>query len=69
MTVTICHNPDCATSRNALALIRNSGVEPRVVEYLEAPPQSCARSTPRPIPARRSGMTVHVGLCARSAPR
>ena len=38
MTVTIYHNPDCATSRNVLALIRNSGEEPRVVEYLKAPP-------------------------------
>ena len=38
MTVTIYHNPDCATSRNVLALVRNSGVEPRVVEYLKAPP-------------------------------
>ena len=38
MTVTIYHNPDCATSRDVLALIRNSGVEPRVVEYLKAPP-------------------------------
>ncbi len=38
MTVTIYHNPDCATSRNVLALIRNSGVEPRIVEYLKAPP-------------------------------
>jgi arsenate reductase len=38
VTVTIYHNPDCATSRNVLALIRNSGVEPRVVEYLKAPP-------------------------------
>ncbi len=38
MTVTIHHDPDCATSRNVLALIRNSGEEPRVVEYLKAPP-------------------------------
>ena len=38
MTVTIYHDPDCATSRDVLALIRNSGVEPRVVEYLKAPP-------------------------------
>jgi hypothetical protein len=38
MTVTIYHDPDCATSRNVLALIRNSGEEPRVVEYLKAPP-------------------------------
>ena len=35
---TIYHNPDCGTSRNALALIRNSGVEPTVIEYLETPP-------------------------------
>lgn len=36
--VTIFHNPQCGTSRNVLALIRNSGVEPRVVEYLKTPP-------------------------------
>lgn len=35
---TIYHNPDCGTSRNALALIRNSGVEPTVIEYLKTPP-------------------------------
>lgn len=35
---TIYHNPDCGTSRNVLALIRNSGVEPVVVEYLKTPP-------------------------------
>ena len=38
MTVTIYHDPDCATSRDVLALVRNSGEEPRVVEYLKAPP-------------------------------
>lgn len=37
-TVTIYHNPRCGSSRNALALIRNSGVEPRIVEYLQTPP-------------------------------
>ena len=36
--ITIYHNPDCGTSRNVLGLIRNSGVEPRVVEYLKTPP-------------------------------
>jgi arsenate reductase len=36
--ITIYHNPDCGTSRNALAMIRNSGVEPRIVEYLKTPP-------------------------------
>ena len=35
---TIYHNPDCGTSRNTLALIRNSGMEPTVIEYLETPP-------------------------------
>ncbi|MGY8662387.1 arsenate reductase (glutaredoxin) [Bradyrhizobium sp. UFLA05-109] len=38
MDVIIYHNPDCGTSRNALAMIRNAGVEPHVVEYLKAPP-------------------------------
>jgi arsenate reductase len=36
--VTIYHNPDCGTSRNTLALIRNAGVEPIVIEYLKTPP-------------------------------
>jgi len=36
--ITIFHNPDCGTSRNTLALIRHSGVEPEVVEYLKTPP-------------------------------
>ena len=38
MTVTIYHNPACGTSRNTLALIRNSGVEPEIIEYLRTPP-------------------------------
>jgi arsenate reductase len=38
MTVTIYHNPACGTSRNTLALIRNSGEEPEVIEYLKTPP-------------------------------
>jgi arsenate reductase (glutaredoxin) len=37
-TITIFHNPACGTSRNTLALIRNSGVEPIIVEYLKNPP-------------------------------
>ncbi|POR51539.1 arsenate reductase [Paraburkholderia eburnea] len=36
--VTIYHNPDCGTSRNTLAMIRNAGIEPIVIEYLKAPP-------------------------------
>ncbi len=38
MTVTIYHNPKCGTSRNTLAMIRQSGVEPEVIEYLKTPP-------------------------------
>ena len=36
--ITIYHNPACGTSRNTLALIRNSGAEPEVIEYLKTPP-------------------------------
>ena len=38
MTVTIYHNPACGTSRNTLAMIRQSGEEPEIIEYLKAPP-------------------------------
>jgi len=38
MDVIIYHNPACGTSRNVLALIRNAGVEPHVIEYLKCPP-------------------------------
>lgn len=38
MTITIYHNPSCGTSRNTLAMIRRSGEEPRIVEYLKTPP-------------------------------
>jgi arsenate reductase len=38
MDVVIYHNPQCGTSRNTLGLIRNSGIEPHVVEYLKTPP-------------------------------
>ncbi|TIM61466.1 MAG: arsenate reductase, partial [Mesorhizobium sp.] len=38
MTITIYHNPDCGTSRNTLAIIRQSGEEPEVIEYLKNPP-------------------------------
>ena len=38
MSVTIYHNPACGTSRNTLAMIRASGEEPEIIEYLKAPP-------------------------------
>lgn len=38
-SITIYHNPQCGTSRNTLALIRNCGIEPKVIEYLRTPPR------------------------------
>ena len=38
MDVVIYHNPECGTSRNTLAMIRNAGVEPHAIEYLKTPP-------------------------------
>ena len=38
MQATIYHNPKCGTSRNTLAMMRNAGVEPEVIEYLQTPP-------------------------------
>jgi arsenate reductase len=42
MTVTIYHNPRCATSRKTLALLRSRGIEPEIVEYLKTPPDAAA---------------------------
>ena len=38
MDIVIYHNPDCGTSRNTLAMIRNAGIEPHVIDYLKCPP-------------------------------
>lgn len=38
VAITIYHNPDCGTSRNTLALLRNANVEPVIIEYLKSPP-------------------------------
>ncbi len=45
MTITIWHNPACGTSRNTLALIRGAGHEPRIIEYLKAPPARAQLAT------------------------
>ncbi|RUT28847.1 arsenate reductase (glutaredoxin) [Arsenicitalea aurantiaca] len=58
MTITIYHNPLCGTSRNTLAMIRQSGVEPEIVPYLETPP---TRETLRDLIAR-SGLTVREAM-------
>ena len=64
MSVTIYHNPDCGTSRNVLALIRNSGEEPHVVEYLKTPP-SRAELTDL---IRRIGVTVRDVIRQKGTP-
>ncbi len=60
MTVTIYHNPACGTSRNTLAMIRATGAEPVVIEYLKAPP---SRDELRDL-VRRMGMPLR-GLLRR----
>jgi len=55
MTITIYHNPDCGTSRNTLAMIRQSGEEPEIIEYLRAPPSR----------ERLVGLIAAMGIAAR----
>lgn len=64
MDVTIYHNSACGTSRNALALIRHSGLAPTVIEYLHTPPD---RATLTDLVARM-GMTVHDVLRQKGTP-
>jgi arsenate reductase len=64
MDVTIYHNPNCGTSRNTLALIRNAGVEPTVIEYLSQPP---SREALKDMIAR-SGLTVREVLREKGSP-
>lgn len=59
MDVTIYHNPDCGTSRNTLAMIRNAGIEPTVIEYLKTPPTRDSLKT----------MIADAGLSVREAIR
>ncbi|MCE4226251.1 arsenate reductase (glutaredoxin) [Methylobacterium sp. C25] len=62
--VVIYHNPDCGTSRNTLALIRNAGIEPHVIEYLKTPP---SRTMVRRL-AERAGITVRDLLREKGTP-
>ena len=64
MDVVIYHNPDCGTSRNTLALIRNAGIEPHVIEYLKTPPN---RTLVRQL-AERAGVTVRDLLREKGTP-
>jgi arsenate reductase (glutaredoxin) len=66
----IYHNPNCGTSRKILALLRESGIEPRVIEYLKTPPDRAELTallarlgmTPRQILRRRGTPFVELGL-------
>ena len=62
--VTIYHNPKCGTSRNTLALIRNAGIEPQVIEYLATPPD---RDTLKSL-IERAGLTVRQALREKGTP-
>lgn len=64
--VTLWHNPNCSTSRNALALLRERGIEPDVVQYLKTPPdratlEAVIRATGEPV---RSLLRSKEKLCA-----
>jgi len=59
MDVTIYHNPRCGTSRNTLALLRDAGIEPQVIEYLATPPTR----------AELAGLVARSGLPARAMVR
>lgn len=70
MTVTIWHNPKCATSRKVLEMIRRAGVEPRIVDYINTPPTAAEIKTvlkemglkPRALLRRRGTPHDELGL-------
>ena len=64
MDVVIYHNPGCGTSRNTLAMIRNAGIEPQVIEYLKTPPD---RATLLDL-IGRAGLTVREALREKGSP-
>lgn len=62
--VIIYHNPECGTSRNTLAMIRNAGIEPHIIEYLKTPP---SRDVLESL-IQRSGMTTRALLRVNGTP-
>ena len=68
--IVIYHNPECGTSRNTLAMIRNTGIEPHVVEYLKTPPSRAmlenmierARLSPRELLREKGTPYAELGL-------
>ena len=63
MQATIYHNPKCGTSRNTLAMMRNAGIEPEVIEYLQAPPN---RERLQAL-IREAGLSVRAALRQKEA--
>lgn len=64
MSTIIYHNPACGTSRNTLAMIRNAGLEPQVIEYLSAPP---ARAELQNM-IRQAGLSVRQAIREKGTP-
>ncbi|WP_313524434.1 arsenate reductase (glutaredoxin) [Shinella sp.] len=64
MNATIYHNPKCGTSRNTLALIRNAGLEPKVIDYLATPPSKTELSAM----IAAAGLTVREALREKDTP-
>jgi arsenate reductase len=68
--IIVYHNPDCGTSRNVLAAIRDAGIEPHVIEYLKTPPSRAmlvslierARLTPRELLRTKGTLYTELGL-------
>ncbi len=76
MTITIYHNPECGTSRNTLAMIRQSGEEPEIIEYLKTPPDRATLTdlirrmgiSPRDLLRQKGTPTTSWGLAMQSGP-
>jgi arsenate reductase len=72
--VTIDHNPACGTSRNTLAMIRNAGIEPHIIEYVQNPPSRAvladlivrAGLTPRDVLRKKGDLYAELGLADES---
>ena len=64
MDITIYHNPNCGTSRNTLALIRNTGIEPQVIDYVSNPP---SREALKNLIAK-AGLTVRDAIREKGTP-
>lgn len=64
MTVTIYHNPNCGTSLNTLGLIRNAGIEPVIIDYLQYPPDEATLVDL----IAKAGLTAHAAVRQKGTP-